>query len=517
MLRLSTVVGFPELGLRHVGSGPWTDPAVRWAHVSELEDPTPWLAGGELLLTTGVGLFRDTSATEDYCRRLAKAGIAALGVSTGRALPHYEIPEYLIEAASACGLPLLHVPEGTPLQAVVHRASDALNEVQTEPLRRALLAQRQLSEAAATPDGVAAVLRALAANTGFTSAVFDPLLSLVASTGTAAEAEFAVQRDEVAERMLEGIHWTITTNDGSYSSVVSPLGANGTLRGVMIAVKSGPLSPYDQAILSMVFSLLSVLLELRHSSAYKHRQARGHAIDSLLAGGLTDVQATVRLAKVGLECGTMQCVLMPSVIDEAHLSAVVAGLAETCTDVLVRQRSDETVLLLCDPGGAAAEQMSRLAVQMGASPVGMGTAVDPAAADMSLRQARRARDLALSRSLPFVALPETHTYKTILAIGDAVERANFADTILGTLDEYDDRRSGELVRALGAYVGNTSNIEAAANQLGIHRHTMRARLAKIIELTGRDLGNAPDLLELWLAYEFREIARSERIPRAGSG
>ncbi|HWO47734.1 MAG TPA: PucR family transcriptional regulator ligand-binding domain-containing protein, partial [Solirubrobacterales bacterium] len=29
---------------------------VRWVHISELEDPTPWLSGGELMLTTGIPL-----------------------------------------------------------------------------------------------------------------------------------------------------------------------------------------------------------------------------------------------------------------------------------------------------------------------------------------------------------------------------------------------------------------------------------------------------------------------------
>src|SRR3712207_8130033 len=29
---------------------------IRWAHVSELGDPTPFLRGGEVLLTTGLGM-----------------------------------------------------------------------------------------------------------------------------------------------------------------------------------------------------------------------------------------------------------------------------------------------------------------------------------------------------------------------------------------------------------------------------------------------------------------------------
>ena len=35
---------------------------VRWVHISELQDPTPWLSGGELMLTTGIPL--DTEAKQ---------------------------------------------------------------------------------------------------------------------------------------------------------------------------------------------------------------------------------------------------------------------------------------------------------------------------------------------------------------------------------------------------------------------------------------------------------------------
>ncbi len=45
-----------ELGLE-LSSGRGSAGAhVRWVHITELVDPTPWLKGGELLLTTGIQL-----------------------------------------------------------------------------------------------------------------------------------------------------------------------------------------------------------------------------------------------------------------------------------------------------------------------------------------------------------------------------------------------------------------------------------------------------------------------------
>ena len=42
-----------EMGLRLATGAEGADVPVRWVHSTELPDPTPWLSGGELLLTTG--------------------------------------------------------------------------------------------------------------------------------------------------------------------------------------------------------------------------------------------------------------------------------------------------------------------------------------------------------------------------------------------------------------------------------------------------------------------------------
>ena len=48
--------------------------------------------------------------------------------------------------------------------------------------------------------------------------------------------------------------------------------------------------------------------------------------------------------------------------------------------------------------------------------------------------------------------------------------------------------------------------ERAAQRLCCHRHTLRYRIRRIEELTGRDLGNARDRIEFWLALRGKEIA-----------
>ena len=70
------------------------DAPVRWVHISELVDPTPFLSGGELLLTTGMALD-SAKAQREYINRLADHGLAGLGYGTGFA--HQKVPKAAVE------------------------------------------------------------------------------------------------------------------------------------------------------------------------------------------------------------------------------------------------------------------------------------------------------------------------------------------------------------------------------------------------------------------------------------
>src|ERR671916_652977 len=107
---VATLLGSASLELTlHTRSAP-VDRAVSWVHVSELADPTPFLAGGELLLTTGLALAPE--GTGEYVRRLAAAGVVGLGLGTG--LSHAEVPAELVTAADEHGLAVLEAPRSPP-------------------------------------------------------------------------------------------------------------------------------------------------------------------------------------------------------------------------------------------------------------------------------------------------------------------------------------------------------------------------------------------------------------------
>src|SRR5207248_668130 len=78
-----------DVDVRLLAGDAGLDLPVRWVHISELEDPTPWLSGGEVLLTTGMQLG-DESRQHEFINRLADHQLAALGFGTG--FGHDEVP-----------------------------------------------------------------------------------------------------------------------------------------------------------------------------------------------------------------------------------------------------------------------------------------------------------------------------------------------------------------------------------------------------------------------------------------
>ena len=107
-LTVGDLLRIPELDLRLVAGEGGTGGAIRWVHSTELPDPTPFLKGGELLLTTGIGVGKSAAQQRAYVERLARAGLAGLGLGLG--FDFARTPKSLIAAADREGFPVFEVP-----------------------------------------------------------------------------------------------------------------------------------------------------------------------------------------------------------------------------------------------------------------------------------------------------------------------------------------------------------------------------------------------------------------------
>jgi len=96
-------------------------------------------------------------------------------------------------------------------------------------------------------------------------------------------------------------------------------------------------------------------------------------------------------------------------------------------------------------------------------------------------------------------------FTLLLSIQDDEALDLYCDSVLGPIEQGDAEYGGELLRSLEAFIEQNGQWERAARQVYCHRHTLRYRMRKVEELTGRDLSRAHDRIEFWLALRAREL------------
>src|SRR5918999_6190155 len=193
-----------DLDVRLVAGEAGAGSAIRWVHISEIVDHTPWLSGGELLLTTGLQLEHPDTQRE-YVARLAGHGLSGLGLGTGFA--HETVPEAMREAADELDFPLFEVPYDVPFIALTEKAFSHLVNEQYAVLQRALSAHERLERIVLSEQGLDGVTAAIASLIGGTALVYDARGGALArSDGAAPLAPEALEATaaELRERARAG-------------------------------------------------------------------------------------------------------------------------------------------------------------------------------------------------------------------------------------------------------------------------------------------------------------------------
>jgi purine catabolism regulator len=97
------------------------------------------------------------------------------------------------------------------------------------------------------------------------------------------------------------------------------------------------------------------------------------------------------------------------------------------------------------------------------------------------------------------------SFQLLLSLQDDDALRLFCDSVLGPLENGGGDYGDELLRSLEVFIDQNGQWERAARELFCHRHTLRYRIRRIEELTGRDLTSARDRIEFWLALRGREL------------
>ncbi|MBW8798369.1 MAG: PucR family transcriptional regulator [Streptomyces sp.] len=496
------------------------DVPVRWAHVSELADPVPYMEGGELLLITALKLdAEDPEAMRKYVKRLVGAGVVGLGFAVG--VNYDEIPKALVDAADHEGLPLLEVPRRTPFLAISKAVSAAIAADQYRAVTAGFAAQRELTRQAlnAGPEGL---LAALAAQVDGWAALYDASGAVVATAPEWAGRRAARLTAEV-ERLRERPAPASSVVGGPDNEDRVELHSLGTGRRPRAALAVGTASALGTAERYAVHSAIALLTLTTERSRSLHAaeqrvgaavlrmllagqpdHARGVAGD--LYGGLLDAPFRVIVADAGGE-------LLAGLAEAVESAAARSGEA-----VLVVPEGERLVVLAADGGAAvtacveyaAAREAARAvpAEQSGGEDdevvVGLSAPSGPIAAAAAYKQAEQALSVARRRGRVLVEHDQLASGSVLPLLADDAVKA-FADGLLRALYEHDATGRGDLVASLRAWLSRHGQWDAAAADLGVHRHTLRYRMRRVEEILGRSLDDADVRMELWLALKATSV------------
>ncbi|MGP9020726.1 PucR family transcriptional regulator ligand-binding domain-containing protein [Streptomyces sp. BR1] len=448
---LSALLARTDLGLRQIAGPPEAD--VHWVHTSEMADPYPYLLGGELLLTAGVQL----TDPERYAARVAEAGAAALGFGV---TPVYDtVPAALVDACERHGLPLLEVPPPTTFSAIARAVWGLMTQARHHELRRVSQAQQGLASAAARADPVPAVLHQLATRLGGWAGLLTPEGSVLQAAGRDPSTRASAALRHLAAVVAPGTPGSpASATDTSADAHLAAYPLAGP-QGLVLGIVAEGREAGDHTIAGVASVLLSLLTAPRQGAG---EAARSAALVRLLLGA-----APGEVAPLLGEA--------PWTVVHARGEGAPPDLGSPLVD------ADDGHARVLVPGGHDIAPHPGWTLGVSAPVAADGLAAADAQAARALRRAEAARTTLVRH--------RTGGYASLV---DPEEAAAYARQLLAPLTE-------PLLTTLRCWLSLHGSWDRTAVALGVHRNTVRQRLARCAALLDADLDDMDVRTELWLA------------------
>lgn len=474
------------------------DRPIRGVHSSDLLDPTPFLAQDLVLLTTGTQFGAseaDPAVFDDYVRRLRGRGVAALGFGTE--VVRDGIPVALAAACAAHHLPLFEVPYRTPFIAVARANSEAIAAQAYSRRSWALSAQRAISLAALRPDGLGATIAELARQLDTWVGLFDTggALTRESPRGGQDAASIDVLRATATGMLHRGARSGASIEIDGRSFSLQTLGRGSSLRGI-IALATDELDQEGRGVVTSVIALASLALEQNHDLARAQGLLRTGVLHSLLSNDKALAARISRQIWGELPVAPLRVAVLDA--PPARIGSLTDSLelrADERRGRLFFARHEGTLVLCVEEADLAlVERLSE------ASSLHAGVSEPSGYHELARahEQARAAWERS-RESIARVAYFEAIARDGLLAYVAGPQAREVGLAALSPLHRHDAEHDTELVRTLRTWLESDAVIDAAARNLGVHRHTVRARIALAERLLERDLGSFAARADVWAA------------------
>ena len=522
-----------NLSLAVEGDKETLDMPISWVHFSESPDPTPYLEGGEVLLTTGLVMPKDQpdEIHRSFASRLIDAGVRGIGFGIG--VQHDSIPQWLVYQCEATGLALFSVPLKTPFIAISKTIARGISDDTHQNFARMYSNQQRLMRSVKSLDPVSTIVSRLAELIGGWVALLNPVGSIISSSHHVLPVEVGALGDALAFSVLGEAKFTVAKGyDIAIFHVASP--TKQTL-GYLVAGRKGEKGTIDHPLVAEAASLLSLAVNgtadsnrsLNHLRSTMTRlclegesQSVRRFADDVWSG--LPVQPLVALRIIGQQdaledAGRLFEPFRRTVAknDNRVVFGIVDGdmwaiVSQSNAAMWTQQLTRTGRLTVGQSSGATWIDMPRAryeAYQAGAEALtsgkalvqygdGEGGATLEGVVEPSLMRAFADLKLAPIANLIFDLSTGPHT---------KAGKPRQAGTVKTSESQIAKVDSGTQVRAidvLWAWLQSRGRAEEAARMAGMHRHTLTKYLGVIGKELGVDLNDPGTTAELWYACRF---------------
>lgn len=504
------LLALPDLGLSVVAVEPDAlDRPVTAAYITDLPDPSRFLSTGDVVLTSGLWLDRPGGA-ETFLGALAQQDVAALILGL---IEIGVIPDEVIATCRARGLTLLTVSPGVSFRRIADEVAARQPGSPTGLASRTLRFSRRIADTVTRGGGVAELLAQFSAEFAVGCWVIDETGALLASAGAAPDrAQVAEQWNTMIAREHERRVIVPGGQDGDGPATVVRTGARD--RSGFLGCWGDHRSFSDEVTLALdaLVGALRVEMEL----AARWRETRDTQVATLIRS-IRDQEASpgaisARMRLEGLGPQDETTIVAAQVDDPRFPQAAVLEMLQRTLSArghrVMGCRSDDLAILLVNgPGDDEQPLAERLTedyhLLLAGRQLRVGTS-DPVSGVSRLNSAiatavERVRNA--SGTGPVVVSTALHvqTHRALLRMLGESTRSGYAREVLAPLLSYDERHNADLVGTLRAFLDGGGAWQETARQLHLHTNTLRYRIARIEDLTHRDMSTMADRVDLFLA------------------
>ncbi len=482
---------------------------VRWVHTSEILDIGPLLKGGEVLLTTGLGLVgASAEAQRGYVRALAQRGLAALLFELGRSFP--AAPEEIVAAAAHHNLPLVVLHAVVPFVEVTETVHQVIVAAEVERLRRTEQVNAELIDGLLFGTGLPALIGRIGNLAGCPALLRARDGRIVATTDAAGVDPGADAASVTCARTVEvfGTAWGDLVLVGREDADRATVLERGAVAVALELARTGSVDP----------ALRGARRELvRDMARNTFRSAEELTARAEVVGFVPTAGRQLMAICFGVDAATpLARGVSAAVIAARHLFGMVL-VGDVDRDIVV------CAAVPRDVGGSLRRALQRLAdavdeelrLTTGGHVVAVTAGPGVDRLPELVRAISNARESsALARHLGWgvrvLLSADLGMHRLLARLVDDPELDRFIDEQLGALLRHDARHGRDMLPTLEAHLANGLSKTATAAALGLRRQTVYGRLERIEALLGE-----PHLAERRTALDLAILAW--RLRSAGAG